>query len=88
MKIKEGFMLRTVAGQTIVVPVGSAAVSFNGMISLNESGAFLWSKLSEENDRDGLVKALLDEYDVKRELACCGVDMFLKKLREAKLLDE
>ena len=88
MKIKEGFMLRTVAGQTIVVPVGNAAVSFNGMISLNESGAFLWSKLSGENDRDGLINALLEEYDVTKELASCGVDMFLKKIREAKLLDE
>ena len=88
MKIKEGFMLRTVAGQTIVVPVGSAAVSFNGMISLNGSGAFLWGKLTEENDRDGLIKALLDEYDVTKEVASCGVDMFLKKMREAKLIDE
>ena len=88
MKIKEGFMLRTVAGQSVVVPVGSAAAAFNGMISLNESGTFLWSKLADGNHREGLVKALLEEYDVTEEVAENGVDMFLKKLREAELIDE
>lgn len=81
-------MLRAVAGQNIVVPIGAAAVNFNGMITLNETGAFLWQKMSEDTDRDGLVKALLAEYDVAHEVACCGVDVFLKKLKEAKLLDE
>ena len=88
MKIKDGFMLRTVADQTIVVPVGSTAASFNGMISLNETGTFLWNRLCDENDRESLVKALLGEYDVTEEVAAVGVDMFLQKLREAKLIDE
>ncbi len=88
MKIKEGYMLRTVAGQNIVVPIGSAAQRFNGMITLNSTGAFLWQEMHEETDRDTLVSKLLEEYDVDSKLASLGVDSFLRKIREAKLVDE
>lgn len=45
MKIKPDFLLRKVAENYVVVPVGTAMVDFNGMINLNETGAFLWEKL-------------------------------------------
>ena len=44
MKIKEGFILRNVAGSFVVVPVGDATIDFNGMMNLNETGAFLFEK--------------------------------------------
>ena len=47
MKIKEGFILRNVAGSNVVVPVGQATVDFNGMMSLNDTGAFLFDKLTK-----------------------------------------
>lgn len=40
MKIKEGFAKRNIAGSEIVVPVGKKALEFNGMVTLNETGAF------------------------------------------------
>ncbi len=88
MKIKDGYMLRCVAGQNIVVPIGEAAQKFNGMITLNESGAFLWKAMSDDISRDGLVTKLLEEYDVDEKLAGAGVDSFLHKIRGAKLIDE
>ena len=42
MKIKEDYLLRKVAECYVVVPVGKATVDFNGMMNLNETGAFLW----------------------------------------------
>ena len=42
MKVKEDFLLREVAGCYVVVPVGKATVDFNGMLNLNDTGAFLW----------------------------------------------
>ena len=51
MKIKEGFMLRQVAGQHIVMPLGQKALDFNCAITLNESGAFLWSVLEKRSCR-------------------------------------
>ena len=45
MKIREGFLLRNVAGNNVVVPIGQATLDFNGMMSLNETGAFIFSKM-------------------------------------------
>ena len=88
MKIKDGFILRTVAGQNVVVPVGTGAVNFNGMVSFNESGAFLWSLLTNDTTKEQLVCSLLKEYEVEEIRAEADVTAFLAKLREAKLLDE
>ncbi|MBE7032144.1 MAG: PqqD family protein [Ruminococcaceae bacterium] len=88
MKIKADFMLRSVAGQNVVVPVGNAAVDFNGMINLNESGAFLWKTLEGGATEDELVSALLAEYDAPEAVARADVSSFVKKMREANLIDE
>ena len=59
MKVKDGFGLRAIAGSNIVVPVGAATAQFNGMITLNDSGAFLWRELEKGADVDSLTEALL-----------------------------
>ena len=87
MKIKQGFILREVAGNYIVVAVGSAVKEFNGVINLNETGAYLWKKLQDGADEEGLVKALLEEYEVEEELARKDVKAFVEKLQGAKLLN-
>jgi len=82
MKLKDGFVLRQVAGETVVVPTGGD-LDMNMMITLNESGAFLWQKLQEEITRDELVEAVLAEYkDVDRIIAETAVDGFIAKLNE------
>lgn len=81
MKLKDGFILRTVAGQTVVLPVGGD-LDLNMMITLNDTGAFLWEKLTEETDEDALVAALLAEYDVDQATAKNAVAAFLKKLND------
>lgn len=86
MKIKQGFILREVAGNYIVVAVGSAVKEFNGVINLNETGAFLWKKLQDGADEEGLVQALLGEYEVEEDLARKDVKAFVEKLQGAKLL--
>ena len=81
MKLKDGFMLRQIAGQTVVLPCGDE-LDLNLMITLNDTGAFLWEKLSEETDEDALVAALLAEYDVDEATAKKAVEDFVKKLNE------
>lgn len=79
MKIKEGFLLRQVAGQTVVLPTGGE-LDLNMMITLNGTGAFLWELLQTETDEAALVAALLGEYDVDEETARKSVAAFVKKL--------
>ena len=88
MKIKEGFILRKVNDTGVVVPVGEATRTFDGMIMLNETGAFLWGLLQEEADRAALIDALLTEYETTHMQAEKDVDGFIEKLREANLLAE
>ncbi len=87
MKIKDGFILRKIAGNYIVVGVGEAAAGFNAMISVNETGAFLWEKLSGEGaTKEELLEALRTEYEVDEETAKKDITEFLKKLHGGNLL--
>ena len=85
MKLKNGFVLRTVAGETVVLPSGDVA-NFDMMITLNETGRFLWERLETETDEATLVKALLAEYDVTEERAAASVAAFVGRLKELEFL--
>ena len=87
MNIKENFMLRKVADTYVVVPVGDAVAEFNGMINLNEAGAFLWQLLENETTAEQVVEALLQQYDVDEATAKRDVDKFINELKAAKLLE-
>lgn len=86
MKIKSGFILREVAGNSIVISVGERVKEFNGVINLNETGVVLWKTLEKGATEEELVNALLSEYDVSKEVAEADVKTFISKLQEAKLL--
>lgn len=86
MKIKDGYMLSKVAGNYIVVPLGDEALDFNGLITTNETGAFLWEKLSVGIEKNELLTALLDEYDIDEHTASADMEDFIKKLSDAELL--
>ena len=86
MKIKEGFILRNVADATIVVPAGKATLDLNGMITLNETGAFLWRLLETDTDEEAMLRAMLGEFDVDEATARAGIARFVSKLKNEGLL--
>ncbi len=88
MKIKDGFILRDVLGNSVVVATGKRTKEFNGMINLNSSSTFLWRILEKGATEEELVEKLLDEYDVEEEKARKDIKGFIEKLREAKLIEE
>ena len=85
MKIKEGFVLREVAGDTVVLPAGD--MNLDAMITLNETGTFLWKKLEQEITIDELVAEVLKVYDVDAETAKAAVEIFVEKLKSHDFLD-
>lgn len=87
MKIKEGFLLRNVAGNNVVVPIGQATLDFNGMMSLNDTGAFLFSKMIEGTTREKLIKELMAEYGIDEQLAQKDVDTFIQKVEGENLFE-
>lgn len=86
MKLKQGFILRTVAGETIVLPSGDE-LDLNMMITLNDTGKFLWERLENGAETEELVSALLAEYDVDEPTAKAGVERFVNKLNENGFLE-
>lgn len=88
MKIKKGFTVRNIAGSDIVVPVGNTEKIFNGMITLNESGAFFWNALLKDTTVDEVVKKVTSEYDVNEKRARADVEKFISLLRENNLIEE
>lgn len=86
MKINKAFVVRKIGDDFVLVPKGDTALSFNGLVSLNEAGAFLWGKLSEEISESALVDMFLEEYEADRETAAKDVREFLENLRSADLI--
>lgn len=88
MKLKENFVLRQVADTWVVLPLGAATLDFNGMLTLNETGAFLWKALEQGADLDGLAAALTAEYDVTAQMAKQDAAEFCRKLLDAGCAEE
>ncbi len=82
MKIKKGFILRVVGGESVVVPVGEVSKNFHGMITLNETGAFLWRFFTEEHTAEEAVAALCAEYEVEPAIVEADVANFIQILEK------
>lgn len=89
MKISENYILREIAGEYIVVPTGSAAMDFKGLITLNDTGVFLWKLLQEDDQtKESLLDALCEEYEAVREEAKTDIEEFLQRIRSEGMLIE
>lgn len=81
MKLKEGFVLRTISGQTVVLPTGGD-LDLSMMIKLNDTGRFIWERLEKGTEVEELVADMLKEYDVSEEKAKEYVEQFIQKVKE------
>ena len=83
MKINQDFTIQKVGDSYVAVAVGESSKGFHGMIRLNETGAFLWGKMSERDcTEEELVEALLGEYDIDRETATSDVHRMVENLKK------
>ncbi len=82
MKIKKGFILREVGGESVVVPVGEMSKQFHGMINLNETGAFLWRFFQAEHTVEEAVAELCATYTADEETVKNDVLRFVEILTQ------
>ena len=87
LKIKKDFVLRTVAESIVVVPVGKRSLDFNGMITLNKTGEFLWKMLEAGADMTSLEQALAEKYGIDADTARKDTGDFIEMLKGADLLE-
>lgn len=82
MRIKNGFVLREVAGQTMVIATGEASKDFHGMIKLNSTGKMIWLGLQEGLSEDVIVERLQEQFDVDSEKAAQDTRSFIQQMEE------
>lgn len=88
MRLKEGYEVIEVIGEWVAVPIGDKMLEVEGMITLSESGVFLWNQLKNEVDINELVLLLCSEYEVDKETAEVDVNEFINNLKRLELLQE
>ncbi|GEM_PF-63975 len=81
MRTRDGFELRQVGDEHVVITIGDAVACFNGMIKLNRTGAFIWEKMGRDIDLGQLVENLAREYAVDMAKAELDVKTFLDSVR-------
>ena len=88
MKAHSGFILRNLAGEYVLAPVGQEIKSFNGVAVMNEMCAFVWEKLQSDVSGQELLSAILDEYDTDEATASEDLDVLLRKMRAMGVIED
>ena len=88
MKTKNGFNLRQICGENVIVAEGEENIDFSNIISMNESSAYLWKNIQDKDfSEDELVKLLTEEYDVDEVTAKSDVNNLVKSWLNAGIIE-
>ena len=84
MRIKEGFVLRTICGQSVVSGEGTANVNFSKLVSLNDSAAYLFKAVAglEDFTPELMADLLQEAYEVDRETALADAEKLCAQWKE------
>lgn len=89
MKIKKGFVLREVCGESVIVGEGLGAINFGKMLALNETAAWLWKQALEMGDftAESLAEKLCEEYDVSPDEARQDVADIINEWQQVEVVE-
>lgn len=88
MRIKDGFVMRDVAGQAVAVATGEASKSFHGMIKLNSTGSKIWRGIEAGNDETAIADSLANEYGIDPDQALADINAFIARMREIGIVED
>ena len=88
MKVKDGFVLRNVVDEYILMPVDDTILQFDGAVLLNEVSAFIWNKMQTPVSKADLLKSILDEFDVEENVAAQDLDSILETFAGFGIIEE
>ena len=89
MRIKNGFVLRQVCGENVIVGEGLGAINFGKMLALNETAAWLWQQAVAMSDFtvDALAQKLCDEYEVSVDEAQADVKSIVAEWQNVGVIE-
>lgn len=88
MRIRDGFTLRNVADEYMVMPTGENISKFGGAVVLSDVAAFIFEQLKQPISREDLLSLVLAEFDVDEATATADMDVLLAQFSELELLEE
>ena len=88
MKIKDEYILQNIADKWIVINTNAKSVNFNKILSLNDSGKFLWEQLEAGVEIDDLINRLKDNFEIDEKLAQKDVERFVSELKKLECVDD
>lgn len=89
MKLKTDYKIRKIAGESVIVRMGTQNVKMTTIISLNSTSEWLWEQLQDEEfDVEKVADLLTAEYEVEREVALVDAAKWVEMLRNAELVNE
>lgn len=88
MRMKDGFVLREIAGDTIVIATGEAGEEFYGMVRLNTTGKQIWQGISEGMTAQEIAHRLTLEYAISEDDALKDVKDMIEHMKQAGFLCE
>ena len=86
MKLKKKLILRTIAGDNLLVPIGEAVNIFNGVFTISPSAAVVYQALLDGLEKDEILDRILAEYEIDEETAKKDIEEFLNQLREFDII--
>lgn len=89
MKRKEGFILRTICGEKVIVGEGLGAINFGKLISLNNTATWVWEEAGRQGEftAGSIADALCEKYEVSHEKALADVDKIFKQWQELGIVE-
>ncbi len=87
MKLKNKYVIRNVADKAVAIAIENGAEQTDSVITLNSTGAFIFSLVNEGLSPEEIASKFFDEYDITKENAQKAVEDFIQSLKEKNLLE-
>ena len=88
MKLKEGYKIREIAGEHVIIKQGRFGADLTRVIALNATSVLLWEQLQgREFEVEDVIKVLTDNYEVEEAVATADASTWVSKLNECDLVE-
>lgn len=87
MKKKEDFIIRNIADEYIMIPVGKTALKFNGTIMINEISAFIWDHIEEVSNEKEMSKLICKYYEENYNEVYNDIKVIFRQMKDMQWIE-
>lgn len=87
MKKKEEFLVRNIAGEYVMMPIGQTALKFNGLIMANSVSSFIWEHIEEVNSIEEMTNLICENFEVDYNQAYNDIKEVINRMKKANWIE-